>query len=122
MLRCHTEAVKTAPYKNQTSLHSIVVGHCTDITVTLLEYVLNTQGWVPVSQLKKQTLALPGSVIPPEHLTIWNHVLAAQTAAFHSATKGALTRAPDEIARSYLEIMGYGKYFTHRLGHGASRI
>lgn len=65
-------------------------------------------------------MALDDSEIPSEHREIWEFVHAAQTLASAVALKGVLTRTPDEVARSFLEAVGYGPYFTHRLGHGVA--
>jgi Xaa-Pro aminopeptidase len=65
-----------------------------------------------------QTFALPESDIPEEHLKIWQLVHAAQAAAFTAATNGTVAHKVDEVARATIEAAGYGKYFTHRLGHG----
>ncbi|KAJ6618365.1 peptidase M24, structural domain-containing protein [Mycena sp. CBHHK59/15] len=62
-----------------------------------------------------RTVALPGSEIPEEHLSIWYHVRSAQIAASHAAHEGAIAADVDKAARSYLNNTGY---FTHRLGHG----
>jgi Xaa-Pro aminopeptidase len=65
-----------------------------------------------------QTIALPDSEIPADHLRIWSHVRSAQAIALHTARQGTLTCDVDEAARSYLKKAGYASWFTHRLGHG----
>ncbi|KII88686.1 hypothetical protein PLICRDRAFT_111447 [Plicaturopsis crispa FD-325 SS-3] len=65
-----------------------------------------------------RTFALPESDIPAEHIDIWHHVQAAQLVASHTAREGAVMSTVDVAARSVLTSEGYGKYFTHRLGHG----
>lgn len=65
-----------------------------------------------------RTFALPSSRIPSEHLKIWYTVKAAQEAALESAREGVRAETVDAAARAVIEAVGYGKYFTHRLGHG----
>ncbi|KAJ7184256.1 peptidase M24, structural domain-containing protein [Mycena filopes] len=62
-----------------------------------------------------RTVALPGSVIPEDHLQIWHDVRAAQNAAISTAYAGVVAAEVDKAARSSLEN---SNYFTHRLGHG----
>lgn len=45
---------------------------------------------------------------------------AAQTAAIKTARNGTVTRDVDHAARRIIGEEGYGRYFTHRLGHGMS--
>ena len=54
----------------------------------------------------------------PEALAVYEHVRAAQAAAFQAARPGMTCQALDAIARDLLNAGGYGAYFTHRLGHG----
>jgi len=65
-----------------------------------------------------RTFALKDSIIPTGHLELWNIVRSAQLAAHHTARNGTLTRRVDEAARAVITEAGYGRYFTHRLGHG----
>lgn len=53
-----------------------------------------------------------------KHLQIWRNVHHAQTEAMGAAVNGSQTQVVDKAARSYLTSVGYGPYFTHRLGHG----
>ena len=57
---------------------------------------------------------------PPEAeaLAVYEQVRAAQAAAFQAARPGMTCQALDAIARDLLNAGGYGRYFTHRLGHG----
>ncbi|KAF8905970.1 Creatinase/aminopeptidase [Gymnopilus junonius] len=50
-------------------------------------------------------MALAPDDLPPEHLKVWR-------------LDGALACQVDAAARNFVEEMGYGEYFTHRLGHG----
>ncbi|EJD05791.1 Creatinase/aminopeptidase [Fomitiporia mediterranea MF3/22] len=65
-----------------------------------------------------RTFALKESTIPTDHLEVWFTVHAAQSAALRAARNGSLTRRVDEAARTVISTAGYGKFFTHRLGHG----
>lgn len=54
-----------------------------------------------------------------EKLSIWNTVLDAQSSAIHALSlPGASAADIDIAARRVISDAGYGKYFTHRLGHG----
>ena len=67
-----------------------------------------------------QTFALPESTIPSKALEIWYTVRAAQGEAYKKARNGTVTADVDKAARHVMDVMGYSKYFTHRLGHGES--
>ncbi len=54
----------------------------------------------------------------PKYPEVFNTVLAAQTAAYEAARPGTESQRLDHIARTVITQGGYGKYFTHRLGHG----
>lgn len=54
----------------------------------------------------------------PELRKIYEAVLRAQQAAIHGFYVGIPACELDGIARSVLAEEGYGKYFTHALGHG----
>ncbi len=49
---------------------------------------------------------------------IYNIVYNANRAAFNLAKEGAIAEQLDIAARELIEKKGFGKYFTHRLGHG----
>jgi len=49
---------------------------------------------------------------------LWDTVFQAQTAAIKSMTTNSTCADVDLAARKVIEDAGYGKYFTHRLGHG----
>lgn len=70
------------------------------------------------SRPNTKTFALKDSIIPTGHLELWNIVHSAQLAAHRAARNGTLTRRVDEAARAVINKAGYGRYFTHRLGHG----
>lgn len=65
-----------------------------------------------------RTIALPSSNIPDEYLEIWYHVHTAQKVAVRAAKAGVVAHEVDDAARTYLSAVGYGRFFTHRLGHG----
>lgn len=54
----------------------------------------------------------------PKYREIFNTVLAAQSAAYEAARPGMECQQLDRIARRVITEAGYGRYFTHRLGHG----
>lgn len=65
-----------------------------------------------------RTFALKASKIPPRHVKLWNIVKAAQESALSAAIAGTEGEDVDKAARNLIEQSGYGRYFTHRLGHG----
>ncbi|KAF5372836.1 hypothetical protein D9758_001656 [Tetrapyrgos nigripes] len=65
-----------------------------------------------------RTVALPDTIIPEDHLTIWMRVRTVQDLVYASAKEGVLTGDLDQLARKALTDGRYGQYFTHRLGHG----
>ncbi|KAG8748144.1 hypothetical protein FRC10_008877 [Ceratobasidium sp. 414] len=67
-----------------------------------------------------RTFALPESVVPAEHVRIWETVAKVQAHAFSVARRGVEARAVDQAARSYMDAQqaGMSRYFSHRLGHG----
>ena len=54
----------------------------------------------------------------PQFREVFNTVFAAQTAAYEAARPGMECQQLDRIARHVIAEAGYGRYFTHRLGHG----
>jgi Xaa-Pro dipeptidase len=51
-------------------------------------------------------------------LKIYDTVYQANRAALEYAKEGVIAEDVDKIARDVITKEGYGKYFTHRLGHG----
>ncbi|KAG0228150.1 hypothetical protein BGW42_002357 [Actinomortierella wolfii] len=49
---------------------------------------------------------------------VWQLVKDAQLAALNATRPGMTPASVDKSARHVIEKGGYGKYFTHRLGHG----
>lgn len=70
-----------------------------------------------ISLAKIQTY-LEASEIPPQHVELWNIVKAAQESALSAAIAGTKGEDVDKAARNIIRRNGYGRYFTHRLGHG----
>ncbi|MDR1835165.1 MAG: Xaa-Pro peptidase family protein [Fusobacteriaceae bacterium] len=56
--------------------------------------------------------------IPADAREIYDIVLRANHAAFEAAKPGVPCEDIDRAARAVIENAGYGKFFTHRLGHG----
>lgn len=55
---------------------------------------------------------------PDEYKKIWNIVSTAQKAALKKARPGMTGAEIDRISRDIIADAGYGKNFTHSLGHG----
>jgi len=56
--------------------------------------------------------------ISQEDLRIYNMVYIAQKMGVDAVRVGMSTKKLDGLVRDYLDKEGYGKYFTHSLGHG----
>ncbi len=52
------------------------------------------------------------------HEEIWQLVHQSQSAGLAAAKPGVTCESVDAAARKVIDDAGYGKYFTHRLGHG----
>ena len=59
-----------------------------------------------------------GSTPPKKFVEVYNTVHDAQTAAMEKTRPGVPCQEIDRAARAVITKAGYGKYFTHRLGHG----
>ncbi len=64
------------------------------------------------------TRVLATSTLPSKFERIYHVVLAAQQAAIRAIRPGALMSEIDAVARSTIEQAGFGRRFTHGLGHG----
>ncbi|CAG8951236.1 hypothetical protein HYFRA_00007983 [Hymenoscyphus fraxineus] len=53
-----------------------------------------------------------------EKLSVWDIVLEAQTQSMHNLVAGNSAASVDIAARKVITDAGYGKDFTHRVGHG----
>lgn len=71
-------------------------GYCSDITRTIF-----VPGKKPTAKMKE----------------IYEIVLGANLAARKALKPGMLYKDYDKVARDYIDKRGYGKYFTHGLGH-----
>lgn len=71
-------------------------GYCSDITRTIF-----VPGKEPTAKMKE----------------VYQIVLAANKAAKAALKPGLMWNEYDKIARDYIDKKGYGKYFTHGLGH-----
>jgi len=69
-----------------------------------------------VSDLSR-TLFVPGKKPDPKFVKIYKAVRGAQRAAKSALRAGLSFKKYDAVARQYIEKAGYGKYFTHSLGH-----
>ena len=58
---------------------------------------------------------------PEEFEKIYEIVRRANEAVYRAAEPGMTAEELDRTARAVIEKSGYGKYFTHRLGHGIGR-
>ncbi|MFC4556695.1 M24 family metallopeptidase [Virgibacillus kekensis] len=56
--------------------------------------------------------------VTPEQEKVYNTVLEAEKSSIHASQIGTPVGDLDKAARNYIEQAGYGKYFTHRVGHG----
>jgi Xaa-Pro dipeptidase len=56
--------------------------------------------------------------LSPENAQISKVVLEANTAGRKTAQPGVTAETIDQAARTVIQSAGYGKYFTHRTGHG----
>jgi Xaa-Pro aminopeptidase len=63
-----------------------------------------------------RTIAL--GKIKPEAQKIYDIVHTAQSLALEAVRSGMTTKELDAVARNYIKKNGYGKYFSHSLGHG----
>jgi Xaa-Pro aminopeptidase len=72
-----------------------------------------------VSAPRQQAGSSHGSTQPPaEFLKVHAAVYEANQRAMAAVRPGVAAGDLDRIARSTLEVAGYGQYFTHRTGHG----
>lgn len=69
-----------------------------------------------------RTAFVPGKRPDQKMVEIYNIVLEANKAAFKALRPGIKYKAYDKVARDYIEKRGYGKYFTHGLGHSLGLV
>jgi len=99
--------------------HSSVPHHRTgrrklrDTDAVLIDWGVRVGGY---SSDLTRTLLPPR--MPRRTKAIYQVVLEAQRAALERIRPGAKLSAPDKAARDVIEAAGYGRRFTHSLGHG----
>lgn len=64
-----------------------------------------------------RTVFVPGKKPTAKMQEIYEIVLGANQAARKALKPGMLYKDYDKVARDYIDKRGYGKYFTHGLGH-----
>jgi Xaa-Pro dipeptidase len=64
------------------------------------------------------TITVPFGQPSDKFKEIYDIVYQANRQAFEANRQAVIPSELDEIARKYITDKGYGKYFTHRLGHG----
>jgi Xaa-Pro aminopeptidase len=64
------------------------------------------------------TRVLVTGKVPPKFARIYKVVLEAQIKAIHAVKPGVLCQDVDAVARGHIAKSGYGRRFTHNLGHG----
>lgn len=69
-----------------------------------------------------RTVFVPGKKPKPELVEIYQLVLEANRKAFRALKPGMMWREFDTIARDCIEAGGYGKYFSHGLGHSLGLV
>lgn len=69
-----------------------------------------------------RTAFVPGKEPDPKMRKIYEIVLEANKAARKALKPGMMYRDFDKIARDHINEAGYGKYFTHGLGHSLGLV
>jgi Xaa-Pro aminopeptidase len=69
-----------------------------------------------------RTVFVPGKAPDPKMVEIYEVVLAANKAAFKKVKPGMMWKEFDAVARDYINQKGFGKYFTHGLGHSLGLV
>lgn len=69
-----------------------------------------------------RTVFVPGKKPDKKMVEIYNTVLAANKKAFKALKPGIMWKQFDKIARDVITEAGYGKYFTHGLGHSLGLV
>lgn len=64
------------------------------------------------------TITIPFGTASDEFKKVYDIVYEANRAALTAEHVGMYAGDLDAVARTYIDQKGYGKYFTHRLGHG----
>lgn len=82
------------------------------------EFVLFDLGVIYNGYASDMTRTIAFGEVSSEQQAIYRIVLEAQKNAETKAHIGMLAKDLDKSARDVIDHAGYGKYFTHRLGHG----
>ncbi|MBX9685105.1 MAG: aminopeptidase P family protein [Candidatus Obscuribacterales bacterium] len=69
-----------------------------------------------------RTAFVPGKKPDPKMVEIYNVVLEANKKAFKALKPGIMWKEFDKIARDHIAEAGFGKYFTHGLGHSLGLV
>jgi Xaa-Pro aminopeptidase len=69
-----------------------------------------------------RTVFVPGKKPDKKMVEIYNVVLAANKKAFKALRPGIMWKEFDKVARDHIADAGYGKYFTHGLGHSLGLV
>jgi Xaa-Pro aminopeptidase len=69
-----------------------------------------------------RTVFVPGKKPDQKMVEIYDVVLQANKAAFKALKPGMMWKEFDKVARDYIADKGYGKYFTHGLGHSLGLV
>lgn len=69
-----------------------------------------------------RTVFVPGKKPDKKMVEIYNVVLAANKKAFKALKPGIMWKEFDKIARDVIADAGFGKYFTHGLGHSLGLV
>lgn len=69
-----------------------------------------------------RTVFVAGKAPDAKMVEIYNVVLAANKAALKALKPGIMMKDFDKVARDYIAQKGFGKYFTHGLGHSLGLV
>lgn len=69
-----------------------------------------------------RTAFVPGKKPQAKMVEIYNVVLEANKKAFRALKPGIMWKEFDKIARDHISDAGFGKYFTHGLGHSLGLV
>ena len=69
-----------------------------------------------------RTAFVPGKKPDPKMVEVYNAVLTANKKALKALKPGIMWKEFDKVARDHIASTGYGKYFTHGLGHSLGLV
>jgi Xaa-Pro aminopeptidase len=93
-------------------------GVASDKVICVDEVVVIDFGCIYKGYCSDQTVTIATGNIKDKFADIYNCAYNAQAKAIRSIRPGIEAKTVDEIARSYIDEHGFGKYFGHSLGHG----